>query len=68
MSGGARTQKDIILDTNGTAVARHGLKLSQNEATGSRKLSRYLPDLRDTIKTSKFEFPPEIRKIEKLIN
>ena len=30
--------KNIILDTNGTAVARHGLILSQNAATGSRKV------------------------------
>ena len=33
-------------------MARHGLILSHNEATGSRKVSRYLPDLRDAIKIS----------------
>ena len=34
---------------NGVAVARHGPILNHSEATGSRKVSRYLPDLRDTI-------------------
>ena len=34
---------------NGIAVARFGLILKHNEATGSRKLSRYLRGLRDTI-------------------
>ena len=45
--------KCIILGTNGVAMARHGLILSQDGATGSRKVSRYLPGLRDAIKTSK---------------
>ena len=45
--------KYVILGTNGVAMARHGLILSHNEATGSRKVSRYLPDLRDAIKISK---------------
>ena len=45
--------KYVILGTDGVAMARHGLILSQNEATGSRKVSRYLPDLRDAIKISK---------------
>ena len=39
----------IVLGVNGVAMARHGLILNHNEATGSRKVSRYLPDLRDTI-------------------
>ena len=34
-------------------MARHGLILSHNEATGYRKVSRYLPDLRDAIKILK---------------
>ena len=34
---------------NGVAMARHGLILWENEATGSRKVFRYLPDLRDAI-------------------
>ena len=38
---------------NGVAMARHGLILNHNEATGSRKVSRYLPGLRDAIKKSK---------------
>ena len=39
----------IVLGMNGVAVAQNGPILDHNEATGSRKLSRYLPDLRDTI-------------------
>ena len=35
------------------AVARYGLIIWENEATGIRKVFRYLPDLRDTIKKSK---------------
>ena len=38
---------------NGVAMARHGLILWQNEATGSRKVSRYLPGLWDAILNSK---------------
>ena len=38
-----------ILVTNGVPMARHGLILSQDEATSLRNISRYLPDLRDTI-------------------
>ena len=34
---------------NGVAMARHGLILSQDEATSSRKVFKYLPGLRDTI-------------------
>ena len=32
---------------NGVAVARHGPILNHSEATGSRKVSGYLPDLQD---------------------
>ena len=39
----------MILGLNGVAVARHGPILADSEATGSRKLSRYLPDLREAI-------------------
>ena len=38
---------------NGVAVARHGPILNHSEATGSRKVSRYLPDLRDIISVQK---------------
>ena len=34
---------------NGVAMARHGLILWENEATGSRKGFRYLVDFRDAI-------------------
>ena len=38
---------------NGVAVNHHGLILRENEATGSGKVSTYLPGLRDTIFISK---------------
>ena len=38
---------------NVVAMARHGPILKDNEATGSGKVFRYLPGLRDTIKKSK---------------
>ncbi len=37
----------MVLAMNWVAVARHGLILWENEATGSRKVSRYLPGLWD---------------------
>ena len=43
----------VVLGVNGVGVARYGLILWENDATGSRKVSRYLPDLRDTIKNQK---------------
>ena len=43
----------MILGLNGVAVDRHGLILWENEATGSGKVFKYLPGLRDTIKKSK---------------
>ncbi len=38
---------------NGVAVARAGLILNQDGATGSRKVSGYLPDLWEAITNSK---------------
>ena len=46
-------EKSITLGMNGAAVPRPGLILSQDGATHSRKVSRYLPGLRDAIKNSK---------------
>ena len=43
----------VILGMNGVAVARHGLILNQDGATSFRKVSRYLPGLRDAIQNSK---------------
>ena len=42
---GGRNQ--VISELNGVVVARDGLILRENEATGSRKVSRYLPGLWD---------------------
>ena len=39
----------MVLGMNGVAMARHGLILWENEATGSRKVSKYLPGLRDAV-------------------
>ena len=38
---------------NGVAVDRHRLILWENDATGARKVFKYLPDLQDLIKKSK---------------
>ena len=46
-------RKLIVLGMNEVAVGRHGLILRENEATGARKVFRYLRGLRDTIKKSK---------------
>ena len=43
------SQNLIVLGLNGVVMGRHGLILNQSEATGSRKVSGYLPDLWDTI-------------------
>ncbi len=43
------TQTSIVLGLNRVEVGRHGLILEDNGATGSRKVSEYLPDLWDTI-------------------
>ena len=53
----------IIFGTNGVAMARHGPILNDNEAMGSRKVSKYLPGLRDTITKSKI--PAEVQQIPK---
>ena len=45
--------KVIILDTNGVAVARYGLVLSEDGATGSRKVFRCLLGLWEAIENSK---------------
>ena len=45
--------KGMIFGTSGVAVGRYGLILSEDGATGSRKVFRYLWGLRDTIKKSK---------------
>ncbi len=42
-----------ILGLSAAAVARHGPISNHNEATGPGKVFKYLPDLRDAIKTSK---------------
>ena len=51
--GGISSKKirkvEVILGVNGVAVGRHGLILWENEAIGSRKVFRYLLDLRDAI-------------------
>ena len=43
----------MILGMNGIAVARNGPILWENDATGSRKVFKYLLDLWDTIKNQK---------------
>ena len=43
----------IISGVNGVVVDRYGLILWENEATGSRKVFKYLLGLWDTIKKSK---------------
>ena len=51
--GGTSSNKcreiEVVLGVNGVAMDRHGLILWENEATGSRKVFRYLLDLRDAI-------------------
>ena len=46
-------QQLVVSGTNVVAMARHGPISKDNEATGSGKVFRYLPGLRDTIKKSK---------------
>ena len=43
----------VVLGPNEVAVAHHGPILNHNEATGLTEVSKYLPGLRDGIKTSK---------------
>ncbi len=45
----AMSHKTTVLVMNWVPMARHGLILWENEATGSRKVSKYLPCLRDAI-------------------
>ena len=45
--------KVVIFGMNGVVMARNGLILWENDATGSRKVFRYLLDLWDTIKKQK---------------
>ena len=40
----------LFLGMNGVAVARYGLILWENEAMGSSKVLKYLPDLREVEK------------------
>ena len=49
-------QIEVISGVNGVAMDRHGLILWENDATGSRKVSKYLLDLRDATFLSKM-FP-----------
>ena len=48
-----RHKVEVISGMNGVAMARHGLILWENGATASRKVSRYLPGLREAINNSK---------------
>ena len=41
------------MGVNGVVVDRHGLILRENDATGVRKVFKYLPGLRDLVKKSK---------------
>ena len=45
----------MLLGTKWVAMARHGLILWENEATGSRKVSQYLPGPKDPIKKIKID-------------
>ncbi len=51
-SGLPRTNKLIFVGMNGVAMARHGLILSQDEATSLRKVFECLLDLWDAILNS----------------
>ena len=48
-----RHKVEVISGMNGVAMARHGLILWENGATGSRKVSGGLPGLREAINNSK---------------
>ena len=54
----------VISEVNGVLVARNGLILSQNGATDSRKVSKYLLGLRDALKTSKTASKVKIQNFE----
>ena len=53
MLGLPKRGKGIILGTNGVAMARHGLILSQDEATSLGNVFKHLPGLRDIVLRSK---------------
>ena len=59
-------KNEVILDMNGVAVARHGLILWENEATGSRKLSRCLRGLKNLIYKLKITKIIEIPRNQKI--
>ena len=48
---------------NGVAVARNGPRLWENDATGSRKVFKYLLDLWDTLTKTK-----NVAKVQKFKN
>ena len=52
--------KTTVLVMNWVPMARHGLILWENEATGSRKVSKYLLGPRDAIFL--YKMPPETKK------
>ena len=56
----------MILDVNGGGVARNGPILWENDATGSRKVFKYLPDLWEAISNSKIT--PEVQKNKNTVN
>ena len=58
--------KVVIFWTNGVAMARNGFILWENDATGSRKVSRYLPGLWDTILNSKMT--AKVQKCKNTVN
>ena len=39
----------VVSGVTGGVVERHGLILRENDATGVRKVFKYLPDLRDLV-------------------
>ena len=60
-----RHKVEVISGMNGVAVDRHGLILWENGATGSRKVSRYLPGLQEAINNLKT--PNMFKNLEKSI-
>ena len=52
----------MILGLNGVVVARHGLILRENDATGVRKVCKYLPGLWDHTENLKIGF--EVQKYD----
>ena len=56
-------RKSVVWGVNGVAMDRHGLTLWENEATGSRKVFKYLLDLRDAMF---FKELPDISKNQQI--